>query len=160
MDPSRGRLIADVIQARLSDLVVGNGYTTNAGTNVLAIGARDIDPRDGIPAVVQFPGPITAPELDAATGLSDGVLVREWTVELVENLTDRDAWFAQAEDLTRDLLAALLAPSTDPTKNWRSRALGVKSFALAGTQVEPPADGADYLMVGVSIAVRYVENLY
>lgn len=161
MNPSRGRLIAAVFQARLADLLTGNSYTTNAGANVLPIGQKDIDPDDDtLPCVVQFPGPVTAPELGVADGLSDGVLVREFTIELVEKVTDPDTWFDQSEDLVRDILQAVMTPSTDPAKNWRSRTLGFKSMALAGTAVEPPPDGVDHLLVSATIAVRYVEHFY
>lgn len=161
MNPTSSRQIAALIQARLADLVIGNGYTTNAGANVLPIGRQVIDPvADSLPCVLQYPGPVTTPEQDTSDSRSEGVLVREFNIELCEQVTDHDAWFDQSEDLVRDIIHAVMAPSSDPAKNWRYQTLGVKGRSLTGTQVQPPEEGSDFLLVSATFAVRYVEHFY
>lgn len=162
MDPSRGRLIAQVFRARLQRLTIANGFTSNAGASVLPIGQISVDPeKDPIPSAIVHPGQITTPEESTGVGLPSGVLTRDVRIEIVEKVLEVDAWFDQSEDLVRDVLQVLMEPSSDPAMNWRSRALGIKgSLRLTGTQVDRPEEGTVHLLVGVTIAVRYVEHFF
>jgi len=159
---SRGRLIADVLNARLADLTVSNGYSTNAGNNVLPTGQKDIDPSsDNLPCVVLLPNPSVATAEDSNDeGLSGIILSREFNIEVVDTSPDQEDWFEQSEDIIRDIMQAVKAPSAVPAKNWRSKTLGVNRVTLVATNVEPPAEGVDYLQVSATFAVRYVERFY
>lgn len=162
MNISTGRKVADVFLARMADLTSANGYTTDAGNSVLPVGQEDFDPEsDTLPSTVLFPSPdVTAIEDVNGNWLSTGLELREFTIEIVESTVDPAAWFAQSEDLVRDIKQMVLLPSTDLAKNWRFRTLGVKGLAFLRSNVVRPAEGADYLLVSATFAVRYVEHYH
>lgn len=160
-EPSRGRAIADAFNARLADLRLVNGFTTDAGSNVLTVGRGEFDPEHNMaPAAALVPGTV-ASDTESEGGNSN-LLVREWIVEVIETPADpdRDAWFDQAEDLVRDVLQVILRDSSDASKNWRRGAIGVRSLRLLGTEVQPPETGRDYLLVAATFQTRYVERIH
>jgi len=155
---SNGISVVEHLKARLERITIANGFSTNAGDNLLFVGRDSVDTEDHqLPALVlHVLPPIPASKIgDNDVGPVSELLERDFTVEIFTRPISRDQWFDQSETIYSDIKKAVYAKGPDVNKY---RDVGIKRIAFSAGEIDPPKDGQNYVAVSVTFSVTYIEK--